>query len=273
MARTPSTVASIVSRAYREANITALGTAPTAAQATEGVDNLNSFMSTMLGSDIGEPLADWIAPVPQRTAPAAANWPQGRGIDNLPPRGHSAGEAPYPPINSRIVWGGKTQTVYMPESPDNGSRLSLVQSSGAATGGADGDVLTIDGNGRYIAATGATPPVVTTNQFTFAVAAPVAADWLYVAAYGFWAPIGTLALGDLMTFPPDYDDYFAIGLAVRLAPKYSKSVTVESQAAYLANQTKVKAEFAQRRDTVYGAWEHPNSLQSYPSWRSGWRGW
>jgi len=276
MARAPSTVATVISRAYREAQITAIGSTPTAAQQSEGVDNLNSFMSTSLGMDLGEPLTDWLAPAPQRTAPVAANFPQGPQSWGSPYGSagllgvYGANVTPYPPNNSRIVWGGTSQTVYFSERPENGSRTSLIQGSGLGDGGNNGDVLTMDGNGRYIGLPGQTPPFIGTQNFTFSNTAPAQADWIYVSAYALWMPVGTLALTDNMIFPPEYDDYFIIGLAGRLAPKYNKTLSSESQAAFLMAQSKVKSEFTQKHDTVYGAWEYPNSLQSYNAGRWLW---
>lgn len=272
MARAPSTVSQIITRAYREPNIVAVGNAPTAAQQSEGVDNLNSFMSTALGMDLGEPLIDWIAPAPQRTAPVAANYPQGpwswAGVGGGLYGVVGSNVTPYPPVNSRVVWGGNTLTVYFPEKPANGSRLSLIQGSGLGDSGEPGDVLTLDGNGRYIAMPGSTPNYAPTQDFTFTnTGATPAADWIYIAAYGLWFPIGTLTLADNFLFPPDYDDYFVIGLAGRLGPKYNKALSQESQAAFLMSQSKIKSEFAQQHDTVYGAWEYPNTLQSYNAGR------
>jgi hypothetical protein len=279
MARPASTVASILSRAYREANVTALGVSPTASQISEGVDNLNSFMSIALGMDLGEPLSDWLSPAPQRTAPVAANFPQGPQVWNgsLGPGAlmgvYGTNVTPYPPINSRVIWGGVTQTVYFPERPENGSRLSLVQGSGLGDAGAPGNVLTLDANGRYIGVPTTPPTVVPTNTFTFSSITPASADWIYVAAYGIWMPIGTLKSTDTFILPPDYDDYFIVGTAGRLAPKYNKVLSAESQAAYMMAQAKVKSEFAQKHDTVYGSWEFPNSLQSYSAGRWLGAGW
>lgn len=273
MSRVASLVSTIISRAYREAQITALGTTPTAAQNAEGVDNLNSFMSTALGMDLGEPLRDWLAPVPQRTAPVAANYPQdpqpmSMTDASLMGVAGSAASAPYPPDNARVVWGGVAQTLYLPEGPQNGARISLLQGSGLGDGGVNGAVLTVDGNGRYIGAPGAVPPFTATKTFVFSSTAPPSADWIYVSAYALWVPVGTLALTDSMVFPPDYDDYFILGLSGRIAPKYNKTISAESQFAFTMAQAKVKSEFAQRHDTIYGSWDFPNSLQSYSS--GGW---
>jgi len=255
-------VANIIARAYREANITALGAMPTAAQQNEGLDNLNSFMSLALGQDLGEPLYDWLAPRPQRTAPVAANWPQGPWGNPDPLTYPNVNVTPFPNNNARIVWGGQTQTIYFPENPNNGGRVGLVQGSGKGDHGTPGDVLTLDGNGRYVNA-----PGTSLLTFTFSNSAPAAGNWIYVAATGMWVSIGALALTDILLFPPDYDDYWITGLAGRLAPKYNKSLSAETQAAFLLNQTKVRAEFRQPHDTVYGSDNFPNTLQAYNAGR------
>lgn len=253
-------VATIISDAYREANITALGTLPTAAQQAEALDALNRVITSVYGDELGEQLSDWLVPNPQRTAPVAANYPQ------LPYANQGYGVAAafnqYPPKNTRIIWGGNTTTVWLPEKPDNGSRIALIQGSGLGDNGADGNVLTIDGNGRYLNSLGATQ-----QTFVFSTAAPIAAGWLYLAGLGLWTPITELALTDNLPFPQKHDDFWITALMIRLAPRYNKVVSPETKGAFQLAMDRLISSYTQSDVTVYGAWDFPNSLQSYISGR------
>ncbi|MGH7745408.1 MAG: hypothetical protein ACREQ5_11540, partial [Candidatus Dormibacteria bacterium] len=125
----------IITDAYRELNLAAIGAALTAAQQTEGLDQLNRFLRIIFGAQIGELLRDWEIPFQQRTAPVAANFPQNPYPLNqdalfmgLPLSGGSGTMFwPYPPKNSRLIVGiaGNT-TVYFPEQPDDAARMGMV---------------------------------------------------------------------------------------------------------------------------------------------------
>lgn len=262
-------VSIIVNDALRETNIIPISgpgtTSSTTNEQNEALGRLNAFITSVYGFEMGEELSDWLAPAPQRTAPVAANFPQ------LPyPQDEEltfpAAVDPdidtwqYPPKNSRIIFGGVTTTVFFPERPDDGTRMALIQGSGAGDGGATGAVLTLDGNGRTIG-----------GSNTQTLADPVAAAaWLYRADLGDWAAVTTLALTDTMPFPPSTDDYFTLALAIRLAPRFGKQVSAETAKAFQRAETRFRAKFRQSGTTTFGAWDIPRSLQSYIAGRLYW---
>lgn len=253
----------LVSDAYRELNVTPIGITPTAAQLTEGLDGLNRFLRIIYGLKMGELLVDWEIPFQQRTAPVAANFPQNPYPLNqdaqfmgLPLSG-GAGNMfwPYPPKNSRMIVGGlqAPTTVYFPEQPDDGSRMGLIQGGLANTGIA----LTLDGNSRLI--NGAPTQTVTT---------PLTPQrWIYRADLGDWRPMADLALTGESPFPEDMDDYIAIGLAIRLAPKNDKVVSAETAAAFKAAETIFEARYKQSGTTVYKSADIPLGYESFLSGR------
>jgi len=262
-----SLVSDIITQAYREINVTAIGAAPTANQQSEALSKLNRGIKSVLGMELGETLKDWPAPQPQRTAPFAANYPQAPYPFSMDPVvmpfpiATPADEYvwPYPPKNSRIVWGGNEQTVWFPEAPDNGSRMGLIQGSGAGDRGQGGDVLTLDGNGRYINA-----PGTDTVEYTFNTVTPFSPVlWIYIADTGVWTPLSDLSLTSSLPFSERYDDYWIIGLAIRIAPSYNKTVSAESLKRFQQMDLKVRAEFRQSSPTVYGSFEFPRALESY----------
>lgn len=267
-------VASIISDAYREANIVALGNSPTTNQQAEALARLNRYVKGVYGFELGEPLIDWMIPQPQRTAPVAANYPQApyplsTDASILPfPLATEADPYvyPYPPSNSRIVWGGSTITVWLPEQPENGARIQLVQGSGAGDNGQDGNVLTIDANGRWIGA-----PGTATAQFTFSKESPIAPQsWIYISDTAAWTLIADLALTDSMPFPSQFDDLWTTALMIRLAPRYNKTTAAETKLIFEQMLMKIKQAYRQTAPTVYGSFDFPRSLQSYISGQWFW---
>jgi hypothetical protein len=262
-----TSAASIVSDAYREGNITAIGAAPTANQLTEGLNALNRIVESVYGFDLGEGLQDWQSPQPQRTALVAANYPQapypiGQDATILPfplATEQDLWVTPFPPKNSRIIWGGSTMTVWLPEQPDNGSRMGLVQGSGKGDAGVDGNILTIDGNGRYVGAPGQSQ-----QNYVFSYETPLPpVFWIYLSHTGGWSPLAPLGSGDNMIFPAKFDDFWITALSMRLAPKYNKIISEATKATFAEMYVKIKTEYRQNDVTVYGAFDFPRSLQSY----------
>src|SRR5579864_8645241 len=133
----------IIQSAYREGNLIPVGTSPTTAESTEALERLNRYVQGVYGDMLGENMMDWDAPAPQRTAPVASNYPQAPyptdtlfGFGNPLSADPNGNIWPFPPANSRIVFGGVTPTVYFPEAPLDGARMAIVQGSGAGDSGA-----------------------------------------------------------------------------------------------------------------------------------------
>ncbi len=139
-----TTATDLITYGFREGNLIAVGTTPTANQQTEALAVLNRYIKGLFGQVLGENLFDWPVPTVQRTGNVAANAPLHPGS-----RGERYTPNPnYPPKNARIVWNGSSQTVYFPEAPDDGSRMMMVKASGAAASGSGS--LVLNGNGRTI---------------------------------------------------------------------------------------------------------------------------
>lgn len=267
-----TTCSSLITDAYRESNLIPVGKTPTAAEQAEALTRLNALVASVFGEEMGENLQDWPVPIPQRTAPAAANFPQlpyPMGLDGnlygVPSGSNISNEfAQYPPKNSRIIFGGVTGTVYLPEAPDDGSRIACVQGSGAGDSGVVGAILTLNGNGRTIELT-------PTKTFTFASPATASVQWVYHASKGDWSKVSfTMALSDDIGFPIEIDDYWVTSLAIRLAGRYGKTVSQETSQTYLRMNKKVKAKYRQAGTTVYKAGDVPNTAQSWGGNRWWW---
>lgn len=256
-----TTARALVTQAFREGNIIPIGRAPTDPEFAEGLVRLNRYIEGVYGHELGENLADWIAPSPQRTAPVAANFPQlpyPTSVDFSATAYPLANDAslnvtPFPPKNSRIVWGGVAMTVWFPEQPDPGTRMALVQGSGVGDSGTPGAQLVLDGNGRTIEGA---------PQQNFAN--PVEPrQWLYREETGDWVAAVPLGLDDECPFPSEFDDLWVVMLAMRLAPRFGKTTAPETQAIAAKMLGKLKARYRQQQNTIYKSFDAPHSAQAY----------
>lgn len=206
-----TTASTIVAAAYRELNVIPVGTSPTTSELTEGLAVLNGVLAATFGFLIGAPLREWPIPCLQRTGDVTREWPMLPGANaTLLPKFTN-----YPPCGSRIVWDGSPQTVYLPDSPQDGARISVVQGSGAD--GAALGTLTVDGNGRHV-------EDADTYTFDATTGTLVARDWFYRADLANWIRITPLALTDELPFPADLDDYSVCGTAIRVSGRFGKTV-------------------------------------------------
>lgn len=257
----------LIQSAYREGNLIPVGKQPTTDEQTEALERLNRFVQGVFGYEMGENLADWPVPTPQRTAPVAANYPQlpyPQGLDaellTTPYAYDPSGDIfRYPPANSRIVWGGITEPVYFPEAPKDGARMALILGSGAGDGAMAGQVLTLNGNGRTIQG-------VNTQTFAWG-AAFTAKQWLYRADLGDWMLVQDMALMDQCPFPSELDDLWICMLAMRLAPRYNKTTAPETERTAINMMAKMKTRYEQAGNTTYNSQDIPRGLQSYISGR------
>lgn len=257
-----TTAAVIIQAAFREGNLIPIGKQPNPDQAAEALDKLNRLVFGILGYKMGENLADWLVPAPQRTAPVAANFPQAPGNFGLGSAGNN-NIYPYPPNNRRIVYGGTAQTVYFPQKPNPGSQMAVVQASGAGDGGVIGNVLTLNGNGRTI-------ETLNTKTFVFASPAFAARRWFYRDDLADWVAVVALASSDQLPYPVEFDDFFVCALAKRLAPSYGKPIAKETVEVALKTEFAFIARYRQPTETVYGSDQFPRSYQSYISGNWWW---
>lgn len=269
-----TTARNIVRRGFREDNLIPVGKAPTVDELAEGLELLNSFMLSVYGYELGEPMEDWVAPQPQRTAPVTANYPQmpyPLGSDFMANPTPLSTDAtlniyPYPPPNSRIVWGGNDLRVYMPEAPRPGSRIGLLQGSGAASNPPIGSQLILDGNGRKIEL-----PDGSSIADTVTILNPTTpAHWFYRADIGVWRAIRDVLIDEEIPFPPEYDDFWIGALSIRLAPRYSKTVSEDTKNNTGRMLAKMRGEFRQVSPTVYKSDEIPRALESYVQGQWSW---
>lgn len=253
-----TTATTLIQNAYREGNLIPVGKSPTPTEQSEALDGLNRLVNGIFGFEMGENLADWLFPAPQRTAPVAANYPQ------LPAPAYqgvlqNTYMTPYPPNNRRVVWGGVTGTLWFPEKPEPGSRMAVVQGSGAGDSGAAGQIITLDGNGRLIQ-----DPADKAFKTTVALTNPLTSNqWFYRDDLGQWALCQDMVLTDQCPFPKEFDDFFICALSKRLAPRHGKVTANETIEMAKVTLARLKARYRQTAPTVYGSDNFPRTSQSY----------
>lgn len=204
----------IITQAHRESNLIAISAVLTADQQTEGLKKLSTLVSSVLGYEVGEGYQDWLV----GTDPDNAVWDSLRWA--------------HPTPNARLlVTATDNQTIYLPRHPDNGARIQLVD---CAVAGAR--TITLDGNGFLIdgAAT------FTTNVAGFDI------EWLWRADIAQWKRINALALNTDMPFPDRFDSFFETMLAMRLNPRYGRTMDPQSAAVLQRAATQMRAAYRQR---------------------------
>ena len=246
-------VSSIITTAFREGNITPIGSQPSGAEQTEAVDLLNRLIRSVFGSFAGSPLMDWELPRCQTTnrrVPSNAPLLPGSRRDTtyqLDPR--------FPPCNARVVWDGTDQTLYFPALPMDGARIAVVANDPAATG-----TMTLDGNGRGLE--------TSTGSLT---ASDTPMVWVYRADLARWLQLREVGVGDELPFPGEFDDLWVTGLFIRLAPRFGKQVSPESAQEFLRMKKLFQTQYHQTAPELSGADQLVNTNQSYPTgYSSGW---
>ncbi len=212
--------------AFREGNLVAVGTAPTAPELTESTALLNRTINSLLGSEIGEKLHG----IPQ-PLPSSFTW---NNLDYQP-------DAANPPVNSRLVMNQTddfTTTWYA--RPGDGARMAIT----AVTGAVD---VTIDANGHFID-TG--DRSILQEQVTLSLAQGDAYEWFYRADMSMWVLTSTNAAGAFTTldnspFPPEFDGLLITATALRLQPRYGNSPLEGTISEYTRMMRIAKARYSQ----------------------------
>lgn len=251
-----TTASEIITRAYRDPNIIAVGKTPTTAEVTEALPLLKTILKNAFGRTVGEFAEDW--PVGTfYTAPDGAQYPFSP-MDVKP----TQTTWKYPPQNSRVIVRlTAASTIYFEPYPDDGAQMIIVDN------GNDWSTapLTIDFNGRAgMDSATATSPVTTTTIST-APTSPI--HWVYRADLGRWEWVPDIDVSgtgtETMPLPEEFDDWFSIRLAARLAPRYSKQLDPLLLAVVADLEQQIETRYRQTaRVNVYRRGEDQRTIQS-----------
>lgn len=210
-------ISSIIADAYRESNLIAIGREPTAPQVTEALRLLNALFSAVLGGEAGEGLRDW---------------PLGSYGRETADTSMSERRRARPPINHRLIAVNEEAiTVYLTPTPQDGSRMSILDPFGRLAT----FPVTLDANGRTI--DGSATKALATNG--------LATEWFYRADLGDWVTVTPKDATDEMPFPSDFDNLWMVMLAMRLNPRYGRSLNELSAMVFKSERQKFISRYLQ----------------------------
>lgn len=243
-----TTVTQIITDAFRQSNLLAIGATPTDTQNTEALRYLNRLVKSIFGNEAGEPLIAFPF-----------------GNDNISrPSGYPF-DSPetdadwFVPANTRLMLNLTAATsLYLHPAPDDGARFALLDiDSNLST-----YPVTVYGNGRTI--DGAKTATYNTDGLN--------SEWFYRADTGNWAKYATLLIDDTFPFPEEFDDYFITLLAMRLNPSYGITVDPQSQAIYMRAKTQFQARYQQSKfvGSEYGLIRMPRLANDRDQWTVYW---
>lgn len=206
----------IINDAYRESNLTNINSTLTTLQQSEGLRLLLRLIASVYGNEIGENFE---------------SFPIGR-VNVVSPGGYPPPfpDSRYMPLNIRVPLNlDAARTILLHPNPQDGSRFAVVDENSTVLN------VTVNANGRRIEGN---PTYNFTTVHSYR-------EWMYDAQTGIWNVVTPLSPTDPMPFPVEFDDYFVIGLAMRLNPRYTQATQTESVERFKDVSRKLKARYHQ----------------------------
>lgn len=214
----PTAVTDIIVSAFRESNLVAVGAQPTTNEQAEALVRLQSIVAGAYGFEVGEQLSDWRVGTLQDYDPT---WDLERWK--------------YPEINSRILLNDPiVDQLFFPCQPSNGSRMQVIDVDGTLST----NNVVLDGNGRLI--DGQKTVTLNTDGLN--------KIWIYDAELADWRTVTPIDGDGDMPFPIEFDDYFITKLAMRINPRYGRTLSDLSVAALTNTESKLRARYAQKQE-------------------------
>lgn len=222
-----STIRELVTEAFRENNLIQVGDTPAGAEYTEAEKRLLRIISMLFGAGFGESLVSDVVDYSTKD--------EGLGA------------------NTRVLVTDKTQsTIYLPETPNDGERFSVVDPSGLLSA----SNLTI----TPLAGTIEGVDSLTLNTDN------IIREWFYRADTGNWVRVTELIDSSQSPFPPEFDDLLIEYLAMRISPRYGTQTAPESAEVYRSMLKMFKARYRQKRETKPEAALSTMDQRSYLYW-------
>ena len=215
-----TTVSQIITDAYRESNLIAVGAEPTADEQTEALRLLNRVVIGLFGNEMGDPLE--ILPFGKGNIQTPDSVPV--YMDEL--------TSYYIPGNTRLLCNlEESGEVSLDPNPRDGCRFSVVD----ASGNLDEKTLTVKGNGRLIES--ATSIILNTPGLS--------REWFYRDDLGSWVRLADLELTDESPFPSKFDDLLIGKLSIKIAPRQGISLDPMTQVSLVQAEKKFRAQYKQ----------------------------
>lgn len=215
-------VSEIITDAFRQSNLVAVGVEPTDAEKTEALRYLNRLLKSVFGNEAGDPLTAF--PIGRQNIQRPAGFPW---------YGEVPSEDWFVPLNVRVMMNlDKSVPLYLHPLPNNGARFAAIDVTGALSQ----NPVTIYGNGRLIEG----QQSITLDEDS------LDAEWFYRDDLANWIRYSPLAEGDIFPFPAEFDDYFITMLAIRLNPSYGIALDPQSAEIMRRSKTQLQARYTQK---------------------------
>lgn len=218
-----TTLRQIITDAFREGGIIAVGDVPEADSHVEALRRLENLISSIIGSELGEDLTD-------------VTFGQ-HNVENVYGKGQDSSveiNQTYVPSNVRLIFNTNTaNTVYLAPKPRDGARLAVVDN---ADNFATYNTI-IDANSRSIE--DAASVTLNTNGLV--------REWFYRADLSNWVRVTDLTAESESPFPSKYDDLLVTMLAVRLNPRYGAETSPEMMDTLTRLRRQFRAQYRQTR--------------------------
>lgn len=198
-----TTIRQIVTDAFREGNIVAVGDTPGANEFDEAVRRLQNIYASLFAHELGEPLSTYNYDT-EGVDSATAD------IDDI----SDDVDSNFVPMNTRLVLNiGSAKTLLLHPNPKDGARFAVIDNAGnLATYN-----VTVDGNGRQVEL--ADTLTLNTNSLN--------REWFYRADLGNWARVTDLDADAQSPLPTEFDDLLITMLAIRIGPRYGAKTSEE----------------------------------------------
>lgn len=214
-------VQQIITDAYRQSNLLAIGESPSLGQQDEGLRYLNRIVKSVFGNEAGDPLEAFPIGRDNINRPAGYPW-----WNDVPDNDW------FVPKNIRVMLNIENPvSLYLHPDPDDGTRFAAIDVSNTLST----NNVTVYGNGRLIESGFTT--VLNTDG--------VDREWFYRADLGNWMRYSPLEVADEFPFPEEFDDFFITLLAIRINPAYGQAIDEQSKFIFERASKQLKARYTQ----------------------------
>jgi len=214
-----TTIAQIITDAYRETNLIARGSTETVEEQAEGLRLLDRYIQSLFGNEAGDNLQEMLY-----------------GLNNVDPGTYNNEfenfiQSWFVPTGFRLKLNlTQPVTLRLDPQPEDGSMFGLVDASNNLSTNS----VTIEGNGSLIG-----------NQTSVTINTDGAHEvWFYRADRGKWMRVTNPDLTDESPFPREFDDLLIIGLAMRLDPRNGAGISDMSMLRYQNVLKKFRARYS-----------------------------
>jgi len=214
-------VSEIITDAYRQSNLLAIGVSPTALQQEEALRYLNRLLKSVFGNEAGDPLTSFPIGRGHIQRPSGYPW-----WDTVPDNDW------YVPSDTRAMLNiDRSVDLWLNPAPCDGARFQAID----AGKNLSEFPVTIHGNGASIE-----------DQFEIVLDTDgINQTWFFQADIANWVRYSPITSTDLFPFPEEFDDYFISLLAMRLNPSYGTMMDDQSKEIMRRSKSQLAARYTQ----------------------------